>query len=212
MISMFQITLANWAPPCWLLTNRVDERWALFFLIYKCTVGFAVIQVILSVFIQQTFKIANRDEAVMIMERENAQAANHKNLHRLFQACDLSGNGMISRDELALVLSNPRVQTWFAALDIETGQAEELFDILDCKDRDGFISHDEFLLGISSVKGPARAKNVFLVHSELKRLGAKIEVLLRQSERADGGAAGIVAPDGAAARRWEGPSWEVVTV
>eukprot|EP00811_Abedinium_folium_P020399 NODE_2937_length_2118_cov_40.142642.p1 GENE.NODE_2937_length_2118_cov_40.142642~~NODE_2937_length_2118_cov_40.142642.p1 ORF type:complete len:635 (+),score=159.09 NODE_2937_length_2118_cov_40.142642:215-1906(+) len=177
MVTMFQITLANWAPPCWLLTNGVDERWALFFLTYKCTVGFAVIQVILSVFIQQTFKIANRDEAVMIMEKENATAAYYKNLVSLFKACDTSGDGLVTREELQFVLANPKVKSWFAALEIDVGEAEELFNILDSKDKDGFIREEEFLLGIKSIKGPSRAKSVFMMHNDLKKVQLKLEAL-----------------------------------
>ena len=65
---MFEITLANWGPPVRRLMNKVDEWWAVFFLAYKLTVGFAVVQVIISTFIQQTFKTASRDEEVMIKE------------------------------------------------------------------------------------------------------------------------------------------------
>lgn len=31
-LTMFEITLGNWGPPCWLLTNEVSEAWSLFFL------------------------------------------------------------------------------------------------------------------------------------------------------------------------------------
>merc|ERR1719414_2931720 len=67
--TMFAITLANWAPTCWELMNNVNVLWGIFFIVYKCTMGFCVLQVITSVFIQQTFKVAARDESIMIKRR-----------------------------------------------------------------------------------------------------------------------------------------------
>merc|ERR1712048_185607 len=88
MVTMFEITLANWGPPCRFLMDHVNEWWAFFFLFYKCFIGFAVVQVITSVFIQQTFKVASRDEQVMITEKKSASKAYLKNLERLFQTLD----------------------------------------------------------------------------------------------------------------------------
>merc|ERR1719412_2238018 len=68
VVTMFAVTLANWAPTCWELMNSVSPLWGIFFIAYKCTMGFAVVQVITSVFIQQTFKLAARDEDIMIKE------------------------------------------------------------------------------------------------------------------------------------------------
>merc|ERR1712217_618816 len=65
-ISMFEITLANWGPQCWFLVNNVHATWGCFFILWKCCVGFAVVQVIISVFIQHPFKTASRDENIMI--------------------------------------------------------------------------------------------------------------------------------------------------
>merc|ERR1740121_1761894 len=91
--SMFEITLANWGPQCWMLMNRVDENWGFFFIVWRCCFGFAVIQVITSVFIQHTFKVASRDADVMIQEKEKAAQAYLKHLHNLFTALDESGDG-----------------------------------------------------------------------------------------------------------------------
>merc|ERR1719189_462006 len=98
-ISMFEITLANWGPQCWLLMNKVHEFWGFFFIFWRCCFGFAVIQVITSVFIQHTFQVANRDEVIMIKERERAALAYLKHLEKLFERMDESGDAKISRQE-----------------------------------------------------------------------------------------------------------------
>merc|ERR1719512_540034 len=96
-VSMFEITLANWGPQCWLLMNRVDESWGYFFIVWRCCFGFAVIQVITSVFIQHTFKVASRDQEVMIQEKQKASEAYLKHLGNLFTDLDESGDGQISK-------------------------------------------------------------------------------------------------------------------
>merc|ERR1712048_1502864 len=141
MVTMFEITLANWGPPCRFLMDHVNEWWAFFFVAYKCSIGFAVVQVITSVFIQQTFKVASHDEEVMITEKRNASRAYLRNLERLFQALDTSGDGIVTRKEFEAVLEDKEVSHWFAAMEVDVSEASQLFDVLD--DGDGMISLDE---------------------------------------------------------------------
>merc|ERR1740121_1598034 len=111
--SMFEITLANWGPQCWLLMNNVHTNWGMFFIFWKCLVGFAVIQVISSVFIQQTFKVAAQDEELMIEERKRASLAFIRHLESLFAELDQSGEGSISREEFQRALTEPRFKYFF---------------------------------------------------------------------------------------------------
>merc|ERR1719330_1428819 len=92
-VSMFEITLANWGPKCWALMNNVDTAWGIFFIVWRCGIGFAVIQVITSVFIQHTFKVANRDADIMIKEKQKASEAYLNHLDDLFSSLDESGDG-----------------------------------------------------------------------------------------------------------------------
>ncbi|CAL1157567.1 unnamed protein product, partial [Cladocopium goreaui] len=46
LLTMFEITLANWPPVCRALTENVTEWFMIFFLVHKVTMGFAVIGVI----------------------------------------------------------------------------------------------------------------------------------------------------------------------
>lgn len=43
---MFEVTFANWAPSCRLLVDNVSEAYALFFVVYRCVIGFAVLSVV----------------------------------------------------------------------------------------------------------------------------------------------------------------------
>eukprot|EP00811_Abedinium_folium_P004511 NODE_14153_length_1125_cov_5.586172.p1 GENE.NODE_14153_length_1125_cov_5.586172~~NODE_14153_length_1125_cov_5.586172.p1 ORF type:complete len:281 (+),score=73.93 NODE_14153_length_1125_cov_5.586172:74-844(+) len=169
VVSMFEITLANWSPACWLLTNNVNEAWAVFFLLYKCSIGFAVLQVIMSVFIQQTFRVASRDEELMIKERHSFAMAQMATMKRLFAAVDLSGDGFIERDELDAVLGDVRIKSWFSALDVDMSELGDVFDFMDLNG-DGFISIDEFFEVLKIVKGTARRTDMYTLVKHLTKL------------------------------------------
>ena len=51
-LSLFELTLANWAPVCRVLLEDVNEWWVVFCLLHKFTVGFAVVGVINAVLMQ----------------------------------------------------------------------------------------------------------------------------------------------------------------
>merc|ERR1712216_223800 len=72
MLTMFEITLGNWMPPCRALVENVSEWYMLFFVLHKLLIGFSVVGVIAGVFIQETFKVATTDDKIMVMQRERA--------------------------------------------------------------------------------------------------------------------------------------------
>jgi len=175
VVTMFEITLANWGPPCWLLLNNVDEWWGLFFVLYKCSFGFAVVQVITSVFIQQTFKVASRDEEVMIKERAAATQAYIKSLDRLFNALDESGDGAITWDEFESVLTDEKMKAWFAAIEVDAHELSSLFELLD--DGDGQILRDEFIDSIKKLKGPAKSTDLLSLRRECRKLAKHVSLI-----------------------------------
>merc|ERR1712187_31361 len=150
------------------LMNNVNEWWAFFFVAYKCSIGFAVVPVITSVFIQQTFKVASRDEEVMITERKSASQAYLKNLESLFRTLDKSGDGIVTRKEFESVLEDKEVSHWFAAMEVDVNEASQLFNVLD--DGDGMINLNEFIDGMKLVKGDAKGTDMVLLMREVRKL------------------------------------------
>mmetsp|Transcript_809 Transcript_809/g.1536 ORF Transcript_809/g.1536 Transcript_809/m.1536 type:complete len:572 (+) Transcript_809:89-1804(+) len=155
MMTMFQILFANWIPCARILIDNVSEVWALFFICYRCLIGFAVLNVIKAVFVQSTMKVAQQDQELLIAQKQRQNEANQKNLKSLFSEIDESGDGEVSYEELMAVVENPKMKLWMSALEIDTHDLQSLFKLLD--DGDGNISIDEFLKGIGRLKGPAKA-------------------------------------------------------
>ena len=55
--------------------ESISEWFAIFFLLYRCVFGFALLNVVTSVFVQQTMKTANSDEELAFKQKEKDKAA-----------------------------------------------------------------------------------------------------------------------------------------
>merc|ERR1719356_560904 len=104
MLTMFELTLGNWMPPCRALVENVSEWYLLFNLAHKMVIGFSVVSVITGVFIQETFKVATTDDKIMLMQKERAQRTHTKKMMSLFEYADKDGSGSIDRDEFKMVM------------------------------------------------------------------------------------------------------------
>eukprot|EP00931_Biecheleriopsis_adriatica_P099551 TRINITY_DN7415_c0_g1_i1.p1 TRINITY_DN7415_c0_g1~~TRINITY_DN7415_c0_g1_i1.p1 ORF type:complete len:705 (-),score=116.96 TRINITY_DN7415_c0_g1_i1:171-2285(-) len=173
ILTMFEVLLANWIPACRILTDNVSEWFALLFILYRCLVGFAVLNVVNAVFIQATLKVSQQDSELLIAQKEMQNEATKRNLSLLFTEIDSSGDGMLSMEELESVIEDPKMKTWMGALDIDTSDLKQLFKLLD--DGDGEVSSEEFLGGIGRLKGQAKAIDMATVLVQMGRLESKLE-------------------------------------
>jgi len=175
MLTMFEVTLANWSPPCRILVDNVSELYSALFIIYRCLIGFACLNVINAVFIQQTMRVAAQDKEIMIMQRERSQADNSKKMQEIFHALDESGDGMISWTEFRKVLYDPVLKTWMSAMELDIADLKGLWNLLD--DGKGHIIAEDFIQGAARVKGPAKGFDMAQVLLNSKRIEHKIDAL-----------------------------------
>merc|ERR1719198_2319740 len=92
MLSMFEITLANWPPVARLLSENVSEFFMPICVVHKLLIGFAVVGVINGVFMQETFKVAATNDRIMIRQKEKAAKMHTAKMRRLFEQADDSGD------------------------------------------------------------------------------------------------------------------------
>merc|ERR1719162_1972134 len=140
--TMFEVTHVNYSRAARVLIDNITEWWGWFFVIYRCTVAFAFVQVIRSVFIQTTMKVADHDKELLIHNKRNATRALHKKLGEIFDMLDSDGGGTIPHDEFLTELQAESAKIWMSSLDIDVGDAEGLFELLDLHGT-GDISKDE---------------------------------------------------------------------
>eukprot|EP00419_Tripos_fusus_P011229 CAMPEP_0172664186 /NCGR_PEP_ID=MMETSP1074-20121228/6418_1 /TAXON_ID=2916 /ORGANISM="Ceratium fusus, Strain PA161109" /LENGTH=189 /DNA_ID=CAMNT_0013480291 /DNA_START=664 /DNA_END=1233 /DNA_ORIENTATION=- len=152
---MFEITLGNWMPPCRALVENVSEWYMLFSLTHKLVIGFSVVSVITSVFIQETFKVATIDDRIMMMSKARAAQTHLRKLVALFGHTDANGDGFVDQDEFNEVLEDQEMRLWLAAMELDVRDARILFRMLD-RDSDGKLSLKELVDGMSKLRGTAK--------------------------------------------------------
>eukprot|EP00434_Breviolum_minutum_P002889 symbB.v1.2.002541.t4/scaffold103.1/size331058/6 len=96
ILSMFEVMFANWGPACRVLVQNVSEWFSLFFLFYRCVMGFAVLNVVGAVFVQQALRTASSDDELAFRQKERDIQAYNRKVKKLFQSIDGSGDGITS--------------------------------------------------------------------------------------------------------------------
>merc|ERR1719336_1029784 len=168
--SMCELTLANWPVAIRVLAENSSEWFFWFGMAYKLSIGFAVIAVVQGVFMQETFKVAQMDDVLMVMQKDRAAKLQTLKMKRfLVEADTVDEDGQISRVEWYSILSDPQVRLWLSSMDLDIKDADNLFNLID-KDSSGYISLDELLAGVSGLRGPARSVDLVTLMQEHRQL------------------------------------------
>eukprot|EP00419_Tripos_fusus_P066406 CAMPEP_0172911160 /NCGR_PEP_ID=MMETSP1075-20121228/185961_1 /TAXON_ID=2916 /ORGANISM="Ceratium fusus, Strain PA161109" /LENGTH=608 /DNA_ID=CAMNT_0013769415 /DNA_START=135 /DNA_END=1958 /DNA_ORIENTATION=+ len=169
MLTMFEITLGNWMPPCRALVENVSEWYMLFSIIHKLIIGFSVLSVLNAVFIQETFKVASIDDRIMLMSRDRARKIHAKKIWGLFCRSDGNHDGFMEREELEGIFDNPDIRMWLAAMDLDVDDYHAFFQAID-RDCDGRISYEELVQGVARMKGYAKSFELAKLQSTTHQL------------------------------------------
>merc|ERR1719277_2731374 len=152
MVSLFELMLANWPEICRTMMEEMHETWSVFCVIYKLTMGLAVIGVIFGVFTQETFKAAESDDQLMLRKNRKQANLHRSKLQMLFTKMSAqTGKREIDLKVFQKFLQNDEIKHWLKAMDYDTNDAELLFFLLD-KDGKGSLTLDDVLEGMHSVK------------------------------------------------------------
>jgi len=175
MLTMFEITFANWVPTCRMLVNNVGESYGLFFIFYRCMFCFAVVKVIAAVFISETNRVVSIDDELALVKSHRHQQDCARKLKAMFRVLDESGDGKVSWPEFQHLLDADVTKSWAAAMEIDTDEIETLFKFLD--NGDGEVSLDEFMNGIPKMRGPAKSSDVMHLVAFSNRMEQKMSSL-----------------------------------
>lgn len=176
-LTMFEILFANWGPPCRVLVDQYSEWFTLFFLTYRCVLGFAVLNVVNAVFVQQTMKTASSDEELAFKQKEKDTASYIRKVKKLFQTVDASGDGAINLQEFSKLVQSPKLKFWLSQLELEYHDMLSLFEFLD--NGDGEITLMEFVEGASRLRGNAKTLDIWRVETKLEVLFEEVLNALR---------------------------------
>lgn len=176
--TMFEITFAgNWPTYARPVLENVGHGYAAFYILYITFVVFAVIRVISAIFLRETLEAANNDAEMLVQDRLHKKTTYVRKLEGIFQACDESGDGVLTEDELTELMRDPRVQVYLESLEIDVRESTALFRLL--QNSEGVISCDDFIEGILRCKGPARAIDQILLGNDVKYVAEEVQKLTK---------------------------------
>lgn len=177
MLTLFEISLANFLPVTRAMMTNVGEFYLIFALVHKFCIGFAVVMVITGVFVQETVKVAQTDNTIMLNQRERAAKLHSKKMGALFAVADADGSGRLDKEEFEQVCQDPSVVTWLSAMGIDVSDASTVHALiserLGCEDLDAL----ELVKGMSFVKGAARNIDMKMLRRDTHALKDYVEEL-----------------------------------
>jgi hypothetical protein len=178
-ITMFEVNLANFAPACRVLVDYCGEWYAAVFLAYRCLAGYAILNVINAVFVQQTMQMAQRDHDVRIIQQEKLAHSLTAELKNVFTCLDTSNDGLLSYQELLDINEQPELKYWLTALDIDITDLRGLFKLLDM-DGDGELTFDEFFQGAMRLKRTAKSVDMLSILKQLRKMNQNMQLVIER--------------------------------
>ncbi|CAK0819027.1 unnamed protein product [Prorocentrum cordatum] len=173
LLTMIEMLLGNWFSVTRILI-RFNEWFMVFGICHQLVFGFAVIEVISGVFLNETFKVAALDDSIMLEEARRTAKAESDKLTEFFNMADEDDNGYVDPDELRRALENKKVTEWLSAMGLDLSDVDRVFSLLD-KDRDGRLTCEELVRIAVLLKKPARAADIAVLKSLLEEVKACID-------------------------------------
>ncbi|CAK0909118.1 unnamed protein product, partial [Prorocentrum cordatum] len=150
-LTMFEITFDNWSNGVRALVDNVSVAFLLYAVLHKIIIGFAAVGVLGAIFIQETFRVAEMDDNLVVRQQTRKESVHCDKMQRLFNEADIDGDGSIDIEEWMQVCNDTWVQVWLRAQELKAQDAHSLFGMLD--DGDGRLTADELISGTAGLKG-----------------------------------------------------------
>mmetsp|Transcript_115926 Transcript_115926/g.328523 ORF Transcript_115926/g.328523 Transcript_115926/m.328523 type:complete len:133 (+) Transcript_115926:2-400(+) len=125
---------------------------------------------------QETFKVAQQDDEIMMRRARQASRIHADKMRRLMQTADSSGEGQLDLEEFRRMLEDPGIRAWLASMEFNPGDVDALFCMMD--DGDGTLTVDEVIKGVAKFKGVARNLDLHMMLREQRQLKRHVETHL----------------------------------
>merc|ERR1712048_755761 len=133
-------------------------------------------RIISALFLKDIMQRASADAEIVKLEKERKQALYMEQLGEAFETMDASGDGLLSREEMTVVMTDPQVIANLAAMDLHDCVDHDIFCMLD--NGNGEVTYEEFMKGVLRMRGPARSVDLLEVLLEGRKLRKLFDQLL----------------------------------
>lgn len=167
MLTVYEITMA---PGGFIqyrfIIEKVNPLVGVFFVVYGCTVTFAIIRVITALFLKATLSVCEKEEI-----QASARMSSQRNIfaQRLHECHEGDHSGGINFEEFESLLKIPQMTAWLTDAGLSVDSAVRLFVAL--KDADsGEADFMQFLDAMTQMRGPPRTSDLVVLGYESRRM------------------------------------------
>lgn len=154
------------------LVEELPYIW-IFLWLFTALSSFVLLNLVTAVIVQQAMDMSKGDEKELAIIRKREQDREMKELAEMFREIDEDGSGVVSIAEFEEALKDENIMGKFLMLGLKKDQAVELFALLDTGG-EGELDLNEFMQGMSQLKGVAKNKDLVMLVKGIERLGKGI--------------------------------------
>jgi len=163
----------------WVVLEPVGVMYSFIFLFCISLAIFAVVNVVMAVFVESSLQTSGNDKDTLIQEAIANKKRYLDAIEEVFLEMDASGDGIITVDEFEAQVKDDRVLAYFDTLKLDVSDARTLFNLLD-DDDSGSLTIDEVVEGCAKLKGESRALELALIRKDLRQELAEMKNAVRR--------------------------------
>jgi len=180
--SMYTLLLStsggtNWIEPASAL-QELHVIYPILFVLYICFMVFAMFNVLTGFFCEHAFEMARTEKESLIQEQLRRKHIYVNHFRQLFAEGDADGSGFISFGEFERFLEDEQLQAYLAHFNVDVDSAWQIFRLID-SNKDGSVTLDEFISGLLTMKGSAKAIDVktigYDIGKEFRRMKRRMQ-------------------------------------
>jgi hypothetical protein len=175
--TIFELTFSGcWPNYARRIIEEVSPIYSLFYFIYVYVVVFVTTRIVAALFMKETLTQYANDAEMMVKERAKKSTWIKESLAYLFEEADTNNDGFLDSDELHTLFNNSKVKLWLKEVGVDASDPDKLIYLLDEDDRLS-VNIDDFVHGITRLKGEARSQDLVQVHNHVKRILVHVKEL-----------------------------------
>jgi len=153
----------------------VVQQWymAFFFMFFMLVSTYGLLNLVVSVIVEQTLTAARSNESRVKAREERSQRAELEGLKEIFTLADEDGSGELDVKEFLAALEDEEILWRMRQLDLPIDDAARLFTVIDGEGTRS-LTMEEFIDGCTKLKGPARSRDLLAITAQADTLAKKM--------------------------------------
>lgn len=168
MYTLIQVlTLDSWNGIARPLQSYVSGCWA-FFYAYIAVAVIVFMNLVTAVIVENALSHSKQDEETLLAQKDQDEKRLMKTFRQLFTIMDEDSSGTLTLEEFQNAFETKEVATKLKLLGFKEDDCQVIFNLLD--EGDGSLTIDEFFDGLQEMKGPAQAKQCFMIRKRVEQI------------------------------------------